>query len=86
MPQLGETVAEGKILTWFKKIGDAVAPGDRLFEVETDKVTIDVEAIASGIITAIAVGDARRRRSAPSSPFSTAPRRRPRLRSSPSLP
>ncbi|MQT14788.1 dihydrolipoamide acetyltransferase family protein [Segnochrobactrum spirostomi] len=57
MPQLGETVAEGKILTWFKKIGDAVAPGDRLFEVETDKVTIDVEAIASGTITAIAVGD-----------------------------
>lgn len=57
MPQLGETVAEGKILSWFKKVGDKVAPGDRLFEVETDKVTIDVEAIASGIITAISVGD-----------------------------
>jgi pyruvate/2-oxoglutarate dehydrogenase complex dihydrolipoamide acyltransferase (E2) component len=57
MPQLGETVAEGKILTWFKKVGDSVAIGDRLFEVETDKVTIDVEAVAAGTITEIAVGD-----------------------------
>ena len=56
MPQLGETVAEGKIVTWFKTVGDAVAKGDRLFEVETDKVTIDVEAVSSGTITAINVG------------------------------
>ena len=56
MPQLGETVAEGKIVTWFKTVGDAVAMGDRLFEVETDKVTIDVEAVSSGTITAINVG------------------------------
>ena len=34
MPQLGETVAEGKIVSWFKKVGDAVAEGDRLFEVD----------------------------------------------------
>ena len=45
MPQLGETVAEGKILTWFKAVGDDVKIGDRLFEVETDKVTVEVEAI-----------------------------------------
>lgn len=57
MPQLGETVAEGKIVSWFKTVGDAVAMGDRLFEVETDKVTIDVEAVSSGTITAIHVGD-----------------------------
>jgi len=57
MPQLGETVAEGKIVSWFKKIGDAVVEGDRLFEVETDKVTIDVEAVVSGTITSIHVGD-----------------------------
>ena len=57
MPQLGETVAEGKIVSWFKKIGDSVAIGDRLFEVETDKVTIDVEAVATGRITSIDVGD-----------------------------
>ena len=42
MPQLGETVAEGKILTWFKSVGEDVKLGDKLFEVETDKVTIEV--------------------------------------------
>jgi pyruvate/2-oxoglutarate dehydrogenase complex dihydrolipoamide acyltransferase (E2) component len=57
MPQLGETVAEGKIVSWFKKIGDNVNAGDRLFEVETDKVTIDVEAIETGTITEIRIGD-----------------------------
>lgn len=57
MPQLGETVAEGKIVSWFKKIGDSVSAGDRLFEVETDKVTIDVEAIDTGTITEISIGD-----------------------------
>ena len=44
MPQLGETVAEGKITTWFKSIGDAVKPGDNLFEIETDKVSMEVPA------------------------------------------
>jgi pyruvate/2-oxoglutarate dehydrogenase complex dihydrolipoamide acyltransferase (E2) component len=57
MPQLGETVAEGKIVSWFKKVGDNVTAGDRLFEVETDKVTIDVEAIDAGTITEIRIGD-----------------------------
>jgi pyruvate/2-oxoglutarate dehydrogenase complex dihydrolipoamide acyltransferase (E2) component len=57
MPQLGETVAEGKIVSWFKKVGDVVKAGDRLFEVETDKVTIDVEAIDAGTISEIRVGD-----------------------------
>ena len=49
MPQLGETVAEGKILAWFKAVGDEVSEGDNLFEVETDKVTMEVEATASGM-------------------------------------
>jgi pyruvate/2-oxoglutarate dehydrogenase complex dihydrolipoamide acyltransferase (E2) component len=53
MPQLGETVAEGKILAWFKSLGDDVKIGDKLFEVETDKVTVEVEAIAAGKLTAI---------------------------------
>ena len=38
MPQLGETVAEGKISKWFVSAGDSVKPGDNLFEIETDKV------------------------------------------------
>ena len=57
MPQLGETVAEGKILTWFKKPGDDVKIGDKLFEVETDKVTVEVEAIAAGKLTEIRTND-----------------------------
>jgi len=56
MPQLGETVAEGKILTWFKSVGDEIKEGDNLFEVETDKVTIEVQAIAAGRLTEIRVG------------------------------
>jgi len=56
MPQLGETVAEGKILTWFKSVGDEIREGDNLFEVETDKVTIDVQAIVSGRLNEIRVG------------------------------
>ncbi|MCB1377471.1 MAG: 2-oxo acid dehydrogenase subunit E2 [Alphaproteobacteria bacterium] len=57
MPQLGETVAEGKILTWFKAVGDNVKTGDKLFEVETDKVTVEVEAIAAGKLSEIRVGE-----------------------------
>jgi pyruvate dehydrogenase E2 component (dihydrolipoamide acetyltransferase) len=56
MPQLGETVAEGKITTWFKSVGDEIRPGDNLFEVETDKVTVEVPAISAGVLTEIHVG------------------------------
>jgi pyruvate/2-oxoglutarate dehydrogenase complex dihydrolipoamide acyltransferase (E2) component len=57
MPQLGETVAEGKILEWFKAVGDDVKIGDRLFEVETDKVTVEVEATVAGKLTEIKTGN-----------------------------
>lgn len=56
MPQLGETVTEGKISTWYKNVGDAVKPGDNLFEIETDKVSMEVPAISAGVITEIRVG------------------------------
>src|SRR4051795_3391809 len=55
MPQLGETVAEGTISKWFVKAGDAVKPGDNLFEIETDKVSMEVPAIAAGTLAAIHV-------------------------------
>ena len=59
MPQLGETVAEGKIVKWFKAAGDAVKPGDNLFEIETDKTSMEVPATFGGTLTAInfQVGD-----------------------------
>ena len=55
MPQLGETVAEGKISKWFVAAGDAVKPGDNLFEIETDKVSMEVPAIAAGTLSVIHV-------------------------------
>jgi pyruvate/2-oxoglutarate dehydrogenase complex dihydrolipoamide acyltransferase (E2) component len=56
MPQLGETVAEGKILEWFKSVGDEVKEGDNLFEVETDKVTLEVQSVVAGRLSEIRVG------------------------------
>jgi pyruvate dehydrogenase E2 component (dihydrolipoamide acetyltransferase) len=55
MPQLGETVAEGKIVKWFKSAGESVAPGDNLFEIETDKVSMEVPSTASGVLSEIRV-------------------------------
>ena len=56
MPQLGETVAEGKITKWFKSAGDKVAPGDNLFEIETDKVSMEVPATEAGVLAEVRVG------------------------------
>jgi pyruvate dehydrogenase E2 component (dihydrolipoamide acetyltransferase) len=55
MPQLGETVAEGKITEWFKKPGEKVQPGENLFMIETDKVSMEIQAIAGGILSEIKV-------------------------------
>jgi pyruvate dehydrogenase E2 component (dihydrolipoyllysine-residue acetyltransferase) len=55
MPQLGETVAEGKITQWFKAAGDKVAPGDNLFEIETDKVSMEVPSTTSGVLAEIRI-------------------------------
>lgn len=50
MPDLGQTTAEGKILRWLKTPGERIAKGDHLLEVETDKVTMEVEAYVSGYL------------------------------------
>lgn len=55
MPQLGETVAEGKITKWFKNAGDPVQPGENLFEIETDKTSMEVPSIVAGTLSAINV-------------------------------
>ncbi|MCL2714814.1 MAG: 2-oxo acid dehydrogenase subunit E2 [Alphaproteobacteria bacterium] len=55
MPQLGETVREGTVLSWKKQVGDEVRVDEPLFEVETDKVTMEVPAPANGILTQILV-------------------------------
>ncbi|MGB6655021.1 MAG: biotin/lipoyl-containing protein, partial [Xanthobacteraceae bacterium] len=55
MPQLGETVAEGKITKWFVSAGAAVKPGDNLFEIETDKVSMEVPSTTTGVLAEIRV-------------------------------
>lgn len=53
MPNLGHTMESGRIIEWLKAEGDAVAPGDALAVVETDKVTVDVEAPAAGLLLTV---------------------------------
>ena len=55
MPQLGETVTEGTITRWFKKVGDQVAEDEPLFEVSTDKVDSEVPAAKGGYLKEILV-------------------------------
>ena len=55
MPKMGMTQEEGTLLQWYKKEGERVAKGEPLFEVMTDKVTMDIEAPAAGILRAVKV-------------------------------
>ena len=55
LPQLGETVTEGTITRWFKKIGEQVAADEPLFEVSTDKVDTEVPSPIAGVLTEIRV-------------------------------
>ena len=57
LPQLGETVTEGTITKWFKKVGDTVAADEPLFEVSTDKVDTEVPSPISGTLTEIRVAE-----------------------------
>ncbi len=55
MPALSPTMEEGKLAKWLKAVGDQVKSGDILAEIETDKATMEVEAIDEGVLTAILV-------------------------------
>ena len=50
MPRLSDTMEEGTVATWLKKVGDAVAEGDILAEIETDKATMEFESFQSGTL------------------------------------
>ncbi len=50
MPRLSDTMEEGNIIGWLKKVGDKVSPGDILAEVETDKATMDLESFHEGTL------------------------------------
>jgi pyruvate dehydrogenase E2 component (dihydrolipoamide acetyltransferase) len=53
MPNLGYDMEAGKVVAWLKKVGDTVARGEPIVEIETDKTTIQVEALASGTLVEI---------------------------------
>jgi 2-oxoglutarate dehydrogenase E2 component (dihydrolipoamide succinyltransferase) len=57
VPQLSESVSEATLLTWHKKVGDAVKEDDNLIDVETDKVVLELPAIKSGVLIKIIKGD-----------------------------
>jgi len=55
MPQMGESIAEGTIVRWIKKVGDSVDRDEPLFEISTDKVDAEIPAPAAGVLTEIKV-------------------------------
>lgn len=57
MPALSPTMKAGNIARWLKKVGDKIGPGDLLVEVETDKATMEMEAVDPGVIAEILIND-----------------------------
>jgi len=57
VPQLSESVAEATLLTWHKKVGEAVTRDENMIDVETDKVVLELPAPSAGVITQIIKGD-----------------------------
>ena len=57
VPALGESVTEAEVAKWFKQVGDAVEADEPLVELETDKVTLEVNAPAAGVLAEIVAGE-----------------------------
>ena len=57
VPQLSESVSEATLLTWHKKVGEAVNEGENLIDIETDKVVLELPAIKSGVLAKIIKAD-----------------------------
>jgi len=57
VPQLSESVSEATLLTWHKQVGEAVAEGENLIDIETDKVVLELPASKSGVLVKILRGD-----------------------------
>ena len=65
MPSLGYDMEEGKVVSWLKKVGDTVERGEPIAEIETDKTTVEMEAMVAGTLveivadegSTVAVGD-----------------------------
>tara|TARA_B100000795_G_scaffold125751_1_gene93843 strand:+ start:13068 stop:14291 length:1224 start_codon:yes stop_codon:yes gene_type:complete len=57
MPRLSDTMSEGTVAKWHKKVGDAISEGDLLAEIETDKATMEFESFQEGVLLHIGVGE-----------------------------
>src|SRR6476660_7753017 len=57
VPEVGESIVDARVAKWLKKAGDAVAAGEPVVELETDKVDVEVAAPRAGVIASIAHGD-----------------------------
>ncbi len=57
MPALSPTMEEGTLAKWFVKVGDKVSSGDVIAEIETDKATMEVEAVDEGVVEEILVAE-----------------------------
>lgn len=55
MPRLSDTMEEGTVATWLKKVGDAISEGDILAEIETDKATMEFESFSEGVLLHIGI-------------------------------
>src|SRR5690554_8162513 len=55
MPRLSDTMTEGTVAAWLKKVGDKVSEGDILAEIETDKATMEFESFYSGTLLHIGI-------------------------------
>ena len=55
VPQVGEAVFEVTLVRWFKTVGEAVKAGEPLFEVDTDKSLVEIEAVEDGVLSEIRV-------------------------------
>src|SRR5579864_329881 len=57
MPQMGESVTEGTVTKWLKKVGDAVGRDEPLFEISTDKVDAEIPSPVAGVLAKIIVNE-----------------------------
>ncbi len=57
MPQAGQDLETGTVKLWLKAVGDTVAKGESIVQIETEKITLDVEAPAAGVLLKILVPD-----------------------------
>src|SRR3954452_21856184 len=57
MPKMGDGMEEGTLLRWLKQVGDSIEVGDPIAEIETDKVSIEIESTESGVLSKTLVNE-----------------------------